>query len=125
VTYVRQRSTKEEDFVAFLEMKKLRVPRDDDLRLVIHLEQEGTFNHLFLSDYLNNRSPKCPCIQVFVFGKSAEFPRKWLCVLVYPGLIVLPELNEDTAKKLILDRKQYFRPHISAAPSSPSTPSRP
>ena len=41
VSYIHQQSTSESDFVAFLERKKLKVPPDEDLRLVIHVEQEG------------------------------------------------------------------------------------
>ena len=109
VSYVNQSSTNEVDWVQFLETKKLRVPRDDDLRLVIHVEQEGYCNYAFLSAYLHHRTPRCPYSQVFVFGQHGINPRKWFCVQVYPDLLLLPALDEDTAKELLLDREQYNR----------------
>ena len=107
VSYVNQPSTSEVDFVKFLEKKKLKVAPDDDLRLVINVEQEGPFNYAFLSAYLNHRQPACPYSQVFAFGQNGENPRKWFCVQVYPDLAILPELDEETAKTLLVDREQY------------------
>lgn len=107
VSYLNQPSTTEADIVAFLERKKLRVTPDPDLRLVIHVEQAGRFNFEFLSVYLRHRKPACPYSQVFVFGQESESPRKWLCAQVYPQLAVLPELTEQDAKALLLDREQY------------------
>ena len=107
VSYVNQPSTSEVDFVKFLERKKLKVAPDDDLRLVINVEQEGPFNYAFLSAYLNHRQPACPYSQVFAFGQNGENPRKWFCVQVYPDLAILPELDEETAKTLLVDREQY------------------
>lgn len=107
VSYVNQPSTSEADFVRFLEKKKLRVAKDDDLRLVIHVEQEGLFNYAFLHAYLCHRQPACPYSQVFAFGQNGNVPRKWFCVQVYPDLAILPELDEDSAKALALDREQY------------------
>ena len=46
--------------------------RDDDLRLVIHVEQEGRFNYTFLFAYLIHRDPKCPYSQVFAFGVAPQ-----------------------------------------------------
>jgi len=103
---LHQPSTLEVDLAKFLD-KKLNVARDDDLRLVIHFEQEGPINYLFLHALLSVRSPKCPYSQVFAFGQTGNNPRKWFCTQVYPVLAVLPELDENTAKKLVLDRKQY------------------
>jgi len=109
VSYLNQPSTKEVDLVKFLEKKKLKVTPDGDLRLVIHVEQEGPFNYAFLSAYLNHREPKCPYSQVFVFGQNGDNPRKWFCAQVYPDLAILNELDEDTAKALVLDREQYTK----------------
>jgi hypothetical protein len=109
-SYLNQPSTKEVDWVKFLE-KKLRVSPDNDLRLIIHIEQEGYFNYAFLSAYLRHKTPQCPYSQVFVFGQHGKSPRKWFCVQVYPDLAMLPELDEDTAKELILDREQYNSAH--------------
>lgn len=109
VSYINQPSTSEVNLVKFLEKKKLRVAPDNDLRLVIHVEQEGLFNYAFLSAYLNHRQPKCPYSQVFVFGQSGDKPRKWFCIQVYPELTVLNELDEESAKALVLDRHQYTR----------------
>src|SRR5262249_4985015 len=89
---------------------KLIVPHDDDLRLVIHVEQEGHCNYAFLSAYLNHRTPRCPYSQVFVFGQPGDSQRKWFCVQAYPDFALLPELDEDTAKELLLDREQYNSP---------------
>jgi hypothetical protein len=91
----------------FLEKKKLRVAPDDDLRLIIHVEQEGPFNYAFLSAYLNHRQPACPYSQVFAFGQNGDSPRKWFCVQVYRELAILPELDEEAARRLVLDREQY------------------
>ena len=107
VSYLNQPSTSEADLVKFLERKKLKVPRDDDLRLVIHIEQEGWFNYEFLYHYLIRREPKCPYSQVFAFGPNGDSPRKWFCVQVYPDLAILPELTESKAEALVLDRQQY------------------
>ena len=79
-------------WVKALERKKLKAAPDNDLRLVIHIEQEGRFNDEFLSAYLQYRSPKCPYSQVFVFGQIGNQPRRWFCKLVYPEPITLPEL---------------------------------
>lgn len=107
VSYLNQPSTSEADLVKFLEEKKLIRPPDDDLRLVIHIEQEGWFNYAFLSAYLKRRQPACPYRQIFAFGQGGHNPRKWFCVQIYPDLTILPELDEDTAKALVLDREQY------------------
>jgi hypothetical protein len=117
VSYLNQPSTTEADVIAFLERKKLHVTPDPDLRLIVRVEQEGRFNHAFLSTYLAHRSPKCPYSQVFVFGQTIGTPRKWFCFLVYPQLAVFPELDEDTAKSLVLDRKQYNKPSNDAKPA--------
>jgi hypothetical protein len=109
VSYVHQPSTSEVDWVKFLERKKLKRAYDNDLRLVIHVEQGGWFNYAFLSTYLHHRTPRCPYSQVFVFGQHGVNPRRWFCVQIYPDLVLLPELDEDTAKELILDREQYNR----------------
>jgi hypothetical protein len=108
VSYLNQPSTNEANWVKFLQ-KKLRVSPDDDLRLVIHAEQEGQINYAFLSAYLNYKTPKCPYSQVFIFGQTGDNPRKWSCALVYPSLALFPDLDEDSAKKLVLDRQQYAR----------------
>ena len=109
VSYLNQPSTSESDLVKFLEEKKLKVASDDDLRLIIHVEQEGRFNYAFLSAYLNHRQPTCPYSQVFAFGQNGDNPRKWFCVQVYPDLAILPELDDQTAKALVLDREQYTK----------------
>jgi hypothetical protein len=107
VSYLKQPSTSEVDWVKFLETRKLKIARDDDLRLVIHVEQEGLLNYCFLSAYLNYRKPRCPYSQVFVFAQVADCPRRWSCIQLYPGLAMLPDLDEATAKNLLLDREQY------------------
>ncbi len=106
-SYINQPSTSEVDWVKALERKKLKAAPDNDLRLVIHIEQEGRFNDEFLSAYLQYRSPKCPYSQVFVFGQIGNQPRRWFCKLVYPEPITLPEFDEETAKKLVLDRQRW------------------
>jgi hypothetical protein len=110
VSYIHQPSTSEADFVSFLEHKKLRVAPDDDLRLIIHVEQEGHFNFAFLSAYLCHRIPSCPYSQVFAFGQNRLTPRVWFCVQVYPQLAIFPELTEEVARSLVLDREQYNKP---------------
>jgi hypothetical protein len=106
VSYIHQPSTKEEDLVKFLEEKKLKVPRDEDLRLVIHVEQEGPLNYAFLYAYLKHRSIPCPYSQVFVLEQIANNPRRWFCALVHPELAIFPELDEQTAKDLVVRRKR-------------------
>lgn len=108
-SFVNQPSTDEVQWVRFLD-KKLSVPRDNDLRLVIHVEQEGRVNFAFVSAYLSHRTPRCPYSQVFMYGQNGFEPRKWFCVLVYPQMAVMPELDEETARRLIVDREQYCRP---------------
>jgi hypothetical protein len=107
VSFRNQPATTEVQWVRFLEQKKLCVPRDDDLRLVIHVEQEGWVNYEFLSAYLKHRSPVCPYSQVFLFGQHGDQPRKWFCVQVFPSLAILPELEEAAAQSLVLDREYY------------------
>jgi hypothetical protein len=109
VSYKNQPSTSEVDVVAFLERKKLRVAPDNDLRLVIHVEAAGFMNHAFLATYLAHRKPPCPYSQVFVFGQTSESPRVWSCALIYPGFAKFADLEEETAKALVLDRDQYSR----------------
>ena len=102
-------STAEVDVVRFLEKKKLRVAPDDDLRLIIHVEVEGAFNHALLATYLTHRKPRCPYSQVFVFGQTGANPRRWSCSLVYPDYAILPELDESKARELLQDREQYSK----------------
>jgi hypothetical protein len=109
VSYINQPSTSEKDLVEFLERKKLNVAHDGDLRLVIHVEQEGLFNYAFLHAYLKHRQPACPYNQVFAFGQNAESPRGWFCVQVFPELAIFPELGEEDARKLCVDREQYSK----------------
>lgn len=109
VSYLNQPSTSERDMVLFLR-KKLRVAPDPDLRLVIHVEQPGLFNHAFLHAYLTHGQTKCPYSQVFVLGQSNKSPRSWLCFQVFPQFAMLPELSESDAKALVLDREQYNKP---------------
>jgi hypothetical protein len=113
VSFVNQPETSELAWASFLEKRKLKVPRDDDLRLVIHIEQGGRFNYEFLHLFLTHRSPQCPYSQVFVFGQTGDAPRKWSCKLVYPDLAIFPDLTEEDAKALILDREQYSKPRES------------
>jgi hypothetical protein len=108
-SFIHQPSTSEVDWVNFLD-KKLRVPPDDDLRLVIHVEQEGRLNYAFISAYLQNKSPRCPYSQVSLFGANGVDPRRWFCMQVYPALAIFPELTEEAARQLIIDREQYCRP---------------
>lgn len=107
VSFIGQPSTDEAMWVKFLE-RKLRVANDPDLRLVIHVEQEGRLNYAFLSAYLNHASTRCPYGQVFVFGQNGASPRTWFCVQLYPCLTVMHELHEDRAKELVIDRQQYL-----------------
>lgn len=109
VSYTHQPSTSEVDVIEFLERKKLRVAPDNDLRLVIHVEAEGFLNHSFLAAYLAHRKPRCPYSQVFVFGQTNINPRRWSCAQVFPTLATLPDLDEETAKVLVVDREQYNR----------------
>lgn len=109
VSYLNQPSTSERDMVLSLQ-KKLRVVPDPDLRLVIHVEQPGQFNHAFLHAYLAHGETKCPYSQVFVFGQSDKSPRSWLCFQVFPQFAMLPELSESDAKALLMDREQYNKP---------------
>ncbi len=51
-SFINQPSTNEKAWCDFLK-KPLRVAVDNDLRLVIHIEQEGYFNYSFLHAYLN------------------------------------------------------------------------
>ena len=117
VSYMHQPSTSEVDVVRFLERKKLKVAPDSDLRLIIHIEAEGFLNHSYLAAYLAHRKPPCPYSQVFVFGQTDISPRRWSCAQVYPTLATLPDLNEQTAKALVLDREQYNRAISTTAPS--------
>jgi hypothetical protein len=117
VSFVHQPETTEVQWVKFLEKKKLKVAPDDDLRLIIHVEQQGRLNYAFLHLFLQHRQPKCPYSQVFVFGQVGEQPRKWQCVQIYPDLAILPELDEETAKALVVDRKRFGRaPGPNASP---------
>jgi hypothetical protein len=102
--------------IAFLEEKKLRVPRDDDLILIVHIEQHVAFDYVTLSGYLQVRQPRCPYSQVFVLGQVTDSdPPRWFCTLAYPRFAALHELDGPTARELLADRERVCRkPNESA-----------
>lgn len=108
-SFTRRSSTSEKELVEFLR-KKLRRAPDSDLRLVIHIEQSGTFNLDFLNAYLNHEYTPCPYSQVFIFGQVSDCPRVWTCSQIYPEWKKLPDLDERTAKILISDRPHFCQP---------------
>jgi hypothetical protein len=118
VSFLNQPDTTEAAWVRLLEKKKLKVPPDNDLRLVIHIEQEGRFNYEFLHLFLQHRTPPCPYSQVFTFGQTGDAPRKWTCHQVHPVLAILPDLMEDDARALVIDREQYCKPLDTTIPSN-------
>ena len=102
-SFVYQPGTTEKDWVEFLR-KKLSYANDDDLRLVIHCEQEGPCNFSFLSAYLCHEETICPYNQVFLVAKITKNPAAWQCYLLYPELAVFPILTENIAESLLRDR---------------------
>jgi hypothetical protein len=70
-----------------------------------------------LAAYLAHRKPRCPYSQVFVFGQTGVNPRRWSCAQVYPDFATLPDLEEEAAKALLLEREQYNKA-ISTAPNN-------
>ncbi|MHC4163080.1 MAG: hypothetical protein ACYSUM_13200 [Planctomycetota bacterium] len=105
VSYCNRADPSTADMTAFLEEKKLCVPRDDDLILIVHVEQPTRFGYVRLSIDLQLRQPQCPYSQVFVLGQVTETdPPRWFCTQVYPRLIPLHELNGPTAREVLADR---------------------
>lgn len=94
-----------EDLIAFLEEKKLRVPIDNDLRLIIHLEQAIAFDWVKLSAYLQMRRPRCPYSQVFLLADvgSPNSPN-WRCRQLYPRMLPLRDMDLGTARTVLVDR---------------------
>jgi hypothetical protein len=94
-----------EDLIAFLEEKKLRRPRDDDLRLIIHLEQPTAFDWVKLSIHLQIRRPKCPYSQVFLLADTGvpNSPR-WSCRQLYPRMLPLQDMDLQTARTVLANR---------------------
>lgn len=107
VSYLNRATPSTADMIAFLEQKKLRVPRDDDLILIVHLEQLVTFDYVKLSSYLQMRRPPCPYSQVFILGQVANVdPPRWFCALVFPRFARLHELDGPTAREVLADRER-------------------
>jgi hypothetical protein len=75
VGYLERPEPSTEDLISFLEEKKLRrVARNDDLRLIVHLEQPIAFDWVKLSAHLQMRAPKCPFSQVFLVAQISLVP---------------------------------------------------
>ena len=110
VSYLNRAEPGTADMIAFLEEKKLRVPCDDNLILIVHVEQPTTFDYVKLSIALQLRKPKCPYSQVFVLGQlgSTEPPR-WFCAQLYPLFIPLRELDGPTARDVLAARGTTLR----------------
>jgi len=94
-----------EDLIEFLEEKKLRVPPDNDLRLIIHLEQPTAFDWVKLSIHFQMRRPKCPYSQVFLLAETGvpSSPR-WSCRQLYPLMLPLRDMDLETARVILADR---------------------
>ena len=100
------RSGGTDDLIAFLEEKKLRVPRDDDLRLIVHLEQPTAFDWVRLSAYLQMRRPRCPYSQVFLLAQTgSEREPRWSCRQLYPVMITLRDLDLQSARAVLSHRR--------------------
>ena len=95
-----------EDLIAFLEEKKLRIPPDDDLRLIIQLEQPTAFDWVKLSIHFQMRTPRCPYSQVFLLADTGipEAPR-WSCRQLYPRLLSLKDMDLESARAVLTDRE--------------------
>ena len=94
-----------DDLIAFLEEKKRRVPPDDDLRLIIHLEQQTAFDWVKLSIHFQMRQPKCPYSQVFLLTDTGipSSPR-WSCRQLYPVMLPLRDMDLETARTVLSNR---------------------
>jgi len=94
-----------DDLIAFLEEKKLRVPPDNDLRLIIHLEQPTAFDWVKLSIHFQMRRPRCPYGQVLLLADtgSPNSPR-WSCRQLYPRMISLKDMDLQTAREVFANR---------------------
>jgi len=107
VSYLNRAEPGTADMIAFLEEKKLRVPRDDNLILIVHVEQPTTFDYVKLSIALQLRKPKCPYSQVFVLGQLGNTePPRWFCAQLYPLFVPLCELDGLTARDVLANREQ-------------------
>ena len=107
-SFANQRGMSESDWVIFLS-KKLRYAPDSDLRLVVHCEQGGPCNHVFLNAYLCHGATRCPYSQVFTIGQLTSDPPSWQCHMVYPSLATLPVLTKARAEQLLGDRPRLNR----------------
>lgn len=100
-----------DDLIAFLEEKKLKVPRDDDLRLIVHLEQPTAFDWVKLAIHFQIRRPKCPYSQVFLLAQTdREGKAYWSCRQLYPLMIPLRDMDLKAARAVLLDRKTIVVP---------------
>jgi hypothetical protein len=99
-----------EDLIEFLEEKKLRVPPDNDLRLIIHLEQPTAFDWVKLSIHFQMRRPKCPYSQVFLLADTGvpSSPR-WSCRQLYPLMLPLRDMDLETARVILADKNVVYR----------------
>jgi hypothetical protein len=94
-----------EDLIAFLEEKKLRVPPDNDLRLIVHLEQPMAFDWVKLSIHLQLRRSICPYSQVFLLADTGVPPSPtWSCRQLYPRMLPLRDMDLKTARAVLAGR---------------------
>jgi hypothetical protein len=112
VSFVYQAHSDTTALIRFLEEKKLRrAARDDDLFLVVHIEQDISLDYIQLSIALQLRPGGCPYRRIFVFGPIKDaFPPCWFCAQVYPLFINFKELDGDTARVLLGDRRTKCGP---------------
>ena len=108
-----------EDLIAFIEEKKLRIPRDDDLRLIIHLEQPTAFDWVKLSVHFQTRRPKCAYSQVFLMADTGipEAPR-WSCRQLYPRLLSKTRTSNQRGLCLQTERWSAARTNLERAADS-------
>jgi hypothetical protein len=108
VSYRDRPDPRTEDLIDFLEEKKLRFSApDNDLILVIHLEQAIAWDWVPLSIHLQMRQPPPPFSQVFMLCDTSLDRRRpnWSCRLIYPRMLPLKDLDLETARTVLADRK--------------------
>jgi hypothetical protein len=112
VGYLERPNPSTEDLIEFLEEKKLRIaPNDDDLCLIIHLEQPIAFDWVPLSIHFQMRLPKCPYSQVFLLAQTSLDRQQpiYSCRQIYPLMLPLRDMDLQTARAVIADRKTVCR----------------
>lgn len=108
VSYRDRPNPSTEDLIEFLEEKKLRFSApDNDLILIVHLEQAIAWDWVLLTAHLQLRRPHPPFSQIFMLAQTSLDPQHpiWTCRQIYPRMLPLKDMDLNTARAVLADRK--------------------